>query len=140
MMNYARQALLRASALQRLVERFSPAETRALDASARAKWVGMIREHTHAYRRANALLAQDIRMYFGAASAVASQSESAHETDARRAAVRLLELSYAHDETVRAALTISAEQRTATAIKSSPFMRSLAASEKLAAAILAAYE
>jgi len=44
-MNRSRQALLQASALKRLVRRFSPEEIRTLEPEARTKWLAMIREH-----------------------------------------------------------------------------------------------
>jgi hypothetical protein len=51
-----------------------------------------------------------------------------------------LQLSYAQDGAVRSAFTISEEGGTAASIKSAQFWRTLAASERLAAAIQEAYE
>ncbi|HEX8920347.1 MAG TPA: RNA polymerase sigma factor [Pyrinomonadaceae bacterium] len=136
-MGRSRQALMRASALKRLVRRFSPEEIRALSAEARSKWLAMIREHAVAYQREGAALRQELRPIFNVAAD--APFESVTEATLGQAADRLLQLSYANDETVRSAFTISADGRTAEAIKSAQFWRSLIAAEKLAAAIQSLY-
>lgn len=142
LMNYSRQALLRASALKRLVNRFSPAEAQKLTPEARARWLNMIHEHAGAYRRETEMLRKELSAIFlaGAAPAGATGDESANSATAAEAAERLLRLSYAHDETVRAALTLAAERRTGATLKSAQFWRSLAASERLALAVESAYQ
>lgn len=136
-MNHSRQALLQASALKRLVDRFSPDELRTLSPEARAKWVGMIREHTDGYRREISALRQEIRNVFGARAA---DTEVAGESDRSMAANRLMQLSYANDEAVRSAFTLSVDSRTSSGIKSEQFWRRLAKAEKLAALIEAEYQ
>lgn len=137
-MTHSRRALLHASALKRLANRFTPAQARALSEDARAKWLSMIREHTGSYaREVSALRAQLSPVFGGGAGA---SNESVGDAEAEQAAERLLQMSYAHDSAVRSAFTISEEGRTAAAVKSQQFWRTLAASEKLAAAIREAYE
>jgi hypothetical protein len=136
-MNHSRQALLRASALKGLVERFSPAELQTLSPEARGKWLGMIREHAEAYRREVAALRQEIRAVFGS-RAVAGEPPG--EATPARAAARLLQMSYANDDAVRSAFTISADGRTTAAIKSEQFWRSLLTAEKLAEQIQSGYQ
>ena len=138
-MGHSRQALLHASALKRLAGRFTPAEARALNPDARAKWLSMIREHAGAYRRETAALRAQLGAVFGAGGEGAS-AEAVDETNLSEAAARLLQLSYAQDGAVRSAFTISEEGGTAASVKSPQFRRTLASSERLAAAIQEAYE
>jgi RNA polymerase sigma factor (sigma-70 family) len=135
-MNHSRQALLQASALKRLVDRFSPAELRTLSPEARAKWLGMIREHTDGYRREVGALRQELRSVFGSRGG----SEEAGESDPAAAADRLMQLSYANDDAVRSAFTISADDRTPAGIKSEQFWRGMTRAEKLAALIEREYQ
>jgi hypothetical protein len=135
-MDHSRQALLHASALQRLVGRFTPEEVRALDADARAKFVSMVREHAGAYRREVAALRAQLSSVFGSQGAGAGESGGAP----KQAAERLLQLSYAQDGAVRSAFTISEGAGSAATIKSQQFWRQLSASERLAADIEQAYE
>jgi RNA polymerase sigma factor (sigma-70 family) len=137
-MSRSRQALLRASALKKLVGRFSPEEMRDLAPEAQTKWLAMIREHAVAYQREVAAIGQELRPVFGGASD--APSETVSEANLARAAERLLQLSYANDEAVRSAFTISADGRTAAAIKSGQFWRELLAAEKLASAIERVYQ
>lgn len=136
-MGHSRQALLHASALRRLVGRFTPEEARALGGDARAKWLSMIREHAGAYRREVAALRSQLTPVFGSDGAGAQAPGADALT---QAAERLLQLSYAQDDAVRTAFTISEAGGSAAAIKSPQFRRTLAASEGLAASIQEAYE
>ena len=138
-MSHSRQALLHASALKRLAGRFTPAEARALGPDARTKWLSMIREHAGAYRRETAALRAQLGAVFGGGGEGAN-AEAVDETNLSEAAARLLQLSYAQDGAVRSAFTISEEGGTASAVKSPQFRRTLASSERLAAAIQEAYE
>jgi RNA polymerase sigma factor (sigma-70 family) len=135
-MNHSRQALLHASALKRLAVRFSPEELRALAPEARQKWLAMIREHAHAYQREVSALRQELRAVFGGAEA---GGDEAAEMNMAQSAERLLQLSYANDDAVRSAFTISADGRTTAAIKARSFRRSLSTAERLAGAIEGAY-
>jgi hypothetical protein len=136
-MGHSRQALLHASALRRLVGRFTPEEARALGVDARAKWLSMIREHAGAYRREVAALRSQLTPVFGShGEGARAQTPGALAQDAER----LLQLSYAQDDAVRTAFTISEAGGSAAALKSQQFRRTLAASEGLAASIQEAYE
>jgi len=136
-MSHSREALLQASALKRLVTRFSPAEMRGLTPEARDKWVTMVHEHVVAYRREVSALRQQLATLFGGRG---SDSDGAAVTNAVQAANRLVELSYATDDAVRSAFTISTDGRTTVGIKSEKFWRSLAVTEKLVSAIDAEYQ
>jgi DNA-directed RNA polymerase specialized sigma24 family protein len=137
-MNHSRQALLRASALKKLVSRFSPEEMRSLAPEAQTKWLAMIREHAGSYQREVAAVRQELHTIFGGAGDTAG--ETVTEANLARAAERLVQLSYANDEAVRSAFTISADGRTAAAIKSAQFWRDVLTAEKLAAAIERVYQ
>lgn len=135
-MGHSRQALLHASALKRLVERFSPDEVRGLSPDAREKFLTMVQDHSRSYQRAVAALRQELRPIFFRSGE--SASEIAAESRAR--ANQLLKLSYANDDAVRSAFTISADGRTTANIKTEQFWRSLVTAEKLAAEIQIAYQ
>jgi hypothetical protein len=137
-MNHSRQALLQASALKRLVKRFSPEEIRALEPEARTKWLEMIREHAQTCQRESAALRQQLESVFGGSNA-SKEQEAVDEANLTRLADRLVQISYANDEAVRSAFTVSAEDRTAAGLESPQFWRSLARAEQLAAAIQSAY-
>ena len=135
-MGHSRQALLHASALKRLVGRFTPEEARSLHADARAKWLSMIREHAGAYRREAAALRTQLAPVFGSHG---GDGQAPGLEAPAQAAERLLRSSYAQDDAVRAAFTLS-EGGSAAAIKSRQFWGALASSERLAAAIQEAYD
>jgi len=137
-MGHSRQALLHASALRRLVGRFTPEEARALQPDARAKWLSMIREHAGAYRREVAALRAQLAPVFGSHGG-GGQGQTPGVDALAQAAERLLQSSYAQDDAVRGAFTLS-EGGSAAAIKSAQFWRTLASSERLAAAIQEAYD
>lgn len=136
-MAHSRQALLHASALKKLVTRFSPEQVRGLAPEAQAKWLAMIREQATGYQREVATLRQELRPIFNGSSA--ATDEIVTEANLPQSADRLVELSYANDEAVRAAFTISAEGKSAATIKSAQFWRALSSVEKLAAAIQRVY-
>ena len=135
-MGHSRQALLHASALRRLVGRFTPEEARALPTDARAKWLSMIREHAGAYRNEVAALRAQLSTVFAAGGGGAGATGDVPA----RAAERLLSLSYEQDGAVRSAFTISEGGGSAAAIRSQQFWRALAESERLASEIRQAYE
>ena len=137
-MAHSRQALLHASALKKLATRFSPEQMHGLDAAAQAKWLAMIREQATGYQREVATLRQELRPIFNGSSA--ATDEVVTEANLAQSADRLVELSYANDEAVRAAFTISAEGKSAATIKSAQFWQVLSSAEKLAEGIQHAYQ
>ncbi len=137
-MAHSRQALLHASALKKLVTRFSPEQMRGLAPEAQAKWLAMIREQAIDYQHEIANLRQELRPIFNGSSA--PTQEVVTEANLARSADRLVELSYANDEAVRAAFTISAEGNNAATIKSAQFWRSLSSAENLAEGIQHVYQ
>ncbi|HEY5883499.1 MAG TPA: RNA polymerase sigma factor [Pyrinomonadaceae bacterium] len=137
-LNHSRQALLHASALKRLVEQFPPEEITSLDAETRGKWLAMIRQHVKSYQREVAALRRELSAVFQR-HAVGSERTGA-EANVRRFAASLLQLSYANDEVVRSAFTISADGGSTAALKSDRFWRSLSTAENLAEALLTEYQ
>jgi RNA polymerase sigma factor (sigma-70 family) len=137
-MGRSRRALLHASALKKLVARFSPEDLRGLAPDARTKWLGMIHDHALGCQREVASLKQELRMVFGGSGE--PSVEDVTEASLRQAAGRLVELSYANDEAVRSAFTVSSESRGAGALKSNQFWLTLSSAEKLAAAIDRIYQ
>ena len=137
-MTHSRQALLHASALKKLVTRFSPEQMRGLTPEAQAKWLAMIREHAIGYQHEVATLRQELRPIFNGSST--ATDEVVTEANLQQSAGRLVELSYANDEAVRAAFTISAEGKSAATIKSGQFWRSLSSAERLAEGIQHVYQ
>jgi RNA polymerase sigma factor (sigma-70 family) len=137
-MSRSRQALLHASALKKLIARFSPAEINELEPKAQATWLAMIREHAIGYQHELAALKQDLRPIFNGPED--APAETVNEKNLAQSAARLVELSYANDEAVRAAFTISAERKDAASIKSRQFWRSLSSAERLAAAMQHVYQ
>ena len=119
-MTHSRQALLHASALKKLVTRFSPEQMRGLTPEAQAKWLAMIREHAIGYQHEVAALRQELRPIFNGSSTATDEVVT-------------------EDEAVRAAFTISAEGKSAATIKSAQFWRSLSSAERLAEGIQHVY-
>ena len=110
---------------------------RALAPEAQAKWLAMIREHAIGYQHEVATLRQELRPIFNGSST--ATDEVVTEANLQQSAGRLVELSYANDEAVRAAFTISAEGKSAATIKSAQFWRSLSSAERLAEGIQHVY-
>jgi DNA-directed RNA polymerase specialized sigma24 family protein len=142
MMSRSRQALLHASALKGLVERFSPEAIRALEPAAQAKWRAMIAEHAQACQREVRLLGQELQPVFflAAPPAGGEEAKTADGLTPVQAARRLLQLSYTHDEMMRAAFAISDESRAGDSLRAPQSRRSLLAAERLAAAIEEFYQ
>lgn len=141
MMAYSRQAVQHAAALKRLTDNFSLERTRSLDANARAKFLSMIHEHALEYRRNVAELSEGLRALYRvnqAANAITPIITNDHEM--ALAVERLLQSSYATDESVRAALALSDQGQSLGAIRSAHFWSVLSSSEKLAPAIHDAYQ
>jgi hypothetical protein len=137
-MMHSRQALLRASALRTLVNRFSPEQIRGLAPDAQAKWLAMIHEQASACKVEVVAMKQALSPIFKGSGEGAN--ESVDEATLQQAAERLVKLSYANDESVRSAFTVSAESRSGTSLKSPEFWRSLSSAEKLAEAIQRVYQ
>lgn len=137
-LGHSRKALLQASALKRLVRQFSSEDIRTVTPEARSKWIAMISEHAKGYQREISALRQELRPVFNGPNTAAAETIS--ETNFAQLADRLLQLSYANDEAVRSAFTVSADHRTSGAIKSGQFWRSVASAEQLAAAIQKRYQ
>jgi RNA polymerase sigma factor (sigma-70 family) len=133
---HARAALFRASALKRLTDRFSAEELRTLDPEARAKWLGMIREHARAFQSETVLLRRDLEPVFGSSSAVGDGPEQiVDDASLVRAANRLAEFARTNNEAVQSAFTLSVSANVGVAVKAAPFWRSLKNSEALAQSI-----
>ena len=134
-MNYSRNALLQAAALKRLVTRFSTEEIGELAPAARTKWLVMIDQHAQAYRREVQTLRNELKPIFQESS---GSTQPPVDADLAQLADRLVQLSYANDESVRSAFTVS-EEENRMVLNSAKFWRSLAEAEALAEAIQTRY-
>ncbi len=139
MLSRSRQARAHASQLQRLAGRFSPEEIRSLAPEARTKWLSMIRGHAEGLRRELALMRQDLRAVFAPNAGADATRETITEANLVQATARLARLSSNVDEAVRSAFTLSADGRTAAAIRNKEFWHTLATAEGLAASIQDVY-
>lgn len=126
-MGQSRLALLRAAALQKLVQRFSAADVEKLEPSARAKWLAMVREQAVGCQSSIAAVRAELRRVFPGSSS----GGSADAKDLRSAADQLLKLSYANDDMVRRAFTVSADGRGHSLLRPE-FWKSLDAAEEIA--------
>ncbi len=127
-MSNSRQAVLRASALEKLVQRFSASDVQSLSSDAREKWSSMIREQIIGYQRAVAAVRNDLRRIYpaaGSATAVASAG-SIQEVSAQ-----LRRISFRNDDVIRRAFTV-AEGNSGSASFSVELWQSLAEAEQLA--------
>ena len=134
-MSHSRSALLQAAALKRLVTRFSTEEIRELAPDARTKWLAMIDQHAQAYRGEVRTLRNELKQIFQESNA---STDRQADGGLAQLADRLVQLSYANDESVRSAFTVS-EEENRMVLNSPKFWRSLAEAEALAEAIQAAY-
>ena len=102
----------------------------------------MISEHAQAYQREIRALRGELGSVFDGfdGSRAATEQEAVSEANLRQLADRLVQLSYANDEAVRSAFTISANGHTAAAINSPKFWRSLTNAETSAAVIQSVYQ
>jgi len=137
-MNHSRNALLQAAALKRLVTRFSSEEIRELTPEARNKWLAMIDQHARAYRREVQTLQSELKPIFQQSSP-STQPKMRTDESLIQLADRLVQLSYANDESVRSAFTVSADEN-GMVLNSTKFWYSLAEAEALAEAIQAGYQ
>jgi hypothetical protein len=137
-MNHSRNALLQAAALKRLVTRFSSEEIRELTPEARDKWLAMIDQHARAYRREVQTLQSELKPIFQQSSP-STQPKMRTDESLIQLADRLVQLSYANDESVRSAFTVSVDENDMV-LNSTKFWHSLAEAEALAEAIRAGYQ
>lgn len=127
-MSNSRQAVLRASALQKLVQRFSATEVQSLSPDARQKWSNMIHEQITGYQRSVAAVRNDLgRIYPAAGSATAA----ANAGSLQEASAKLLRISFRNDDIIRRAFTV-AEGNSGSAAFSAELWQSLAEAEQLA--------
>ena len=132
-MNHSRNALLQAAALKRLVTRFSSEEIRELTPEARNKWLAMIDQHARAYRREVQTLQSELKPIFQQSGPL-TQPKMRTDESLIHLADRLVQLSYANDESVRSAFTVSVDEN-GMVLNSTKFWHSLAQAEALAEAI-----
>ena len=132
-MNHSRNALLQAAALKRLVARFSNEEIRHLTPEARNKWLAMINQHAESYRREVQILRSELKPVFQDSSPMTDR-EVGTNASLPQLAERLVQLSYANDDSVRSAFTISVEENRMV-LNTTKFWRSLSEAEALAEAI-----
>ncbi|HKU73426.1 MAG TPA: RNA polymerase sigma factor [Pyrinomonadaceae bacterium] len=127
-MSNSRQAVLRASALQKLVQRFSASDVQSLSSDAREKWSSMIREQIIGYQRAVAAVRNDLRRIYPAAG---STTAIASAGSIQEVSAQLLRISFRNDDVIRRAFTV-AEGNSGSASFSVELWQSLAEAEQLA--------
>lgn len=134
--NRGYRALFHAIELKRLVDRFAGVDMRTVAPDARAKWLGMLREHAAAFARENAVLRQELGPIFFPESSlhVVEDATIQNDADLSSAVERLHRLALSDNDAIRSAFTISS-QSSATAIKSAAFWQSIQRVEILAAKI-----
>ncbi|HKG80436.1 MAG TPA: hypothetical protein VKA78_13470, partial [Pyrinomonadaceae bacterium] len=131
--NRAYRVLFHSIELKRIVNRFTNVDMRMVAPDSRAKWITMVREHSSALARENAVLRQQIAPVFfpGASFNVAEEPLIQTDADLARVVERLHKLALSNNEAIRLALTISS-LRSATAIRSATFLQSIERVERLA--------
>jgi RNA polymerase sigma factor (sigma-70 family) len=142
MLRGSRQALLHASALARLVKRFSPEAIRQLSPEAQTQWNSIIAEHAQSYRREVRRLSRELRPIFFPEESPGEAVDDERGSDragSTQIAEQLLRLSHEHDEVMRSAFAISTQARTGSSIKSPQFWRSLRDAERVAMTIQSLY-
>lgn len=127
-MSNSRQAVLHASALQKLVQRFSANDVQSLSPDAREKWSAMIREQIIGYQRSVAAVSNDLRRIYPAAG---STTAVASAGSVQEASAQLLRISFRNDDVIRKAFTV-AEGNSGSEVFSVELWRSLAEAEQLA--------
>jgi RNA polymerase sigma factor (sigma-70 family) len=133
--NQSLQSLTHAGALNRLAQRFSIEQLRALDPEARNTWLLMLRGHAQSLQHELSGLRRELGLFIATSSSGDPQEETriATDKDLQQAANRLFELCLANDQAVRSSLTISQNSSNVLAIKSPQFWRSLSSAETIAA-------
>ena len=124
----SRQAVLHASALQKLVQRFSASDVQSLSPGAREKWSTMIREQVTGYQRSVAAVRNDLRRVYPAAG---SATAIVNGGSVQEASAQLLRISFRNDDVIRRAFTV-AEGTSGSAAFSVQLWQSLAEAEQLA--------
>jgi len=127
-MSNSRQTVLRASALQKLVQRFSASDVQSLSPDAREKWTSMIREQISGYQRSVAAVRNDLRRIYPAAG---SASAIVRAASVQEASAQLLRISFRNDDVIRRAFTATEGNSGSTAF-SVELWQSLAEAEQLA--------
>jgi hypothetical protein len=127
-MSNSRQAVLHASALQKLVQRFSASNAQSLTSDAREKLSTMIREQTIGYQRSVAAVRNDLRRIYPAAG---SATVTVNPRSVQEASAQLLRISFRNDDVIRRAFTV-AEGNSGSPAFSVQLWQSLAEAEQLA--------
>mgnify|MGYP001422923410 CR=1 FL=1 len=130
----SQSALFQASALNRMVGRFSSTQVNELEPDARAKWLRILRNYTAAVKRDTASLRADLQPIFGGFDGAGDETISS-DADLIASARRLYAAAAANDRAVRSAFMLSSSRGSASAVSSGEFKRSVALVEQLASAI-----
>jgi len=139
MVGLSNQAMDHLWAMKRLLNQFSPEESRALTLEARAKWLGLIRAHARSYQQSTQLLRRELQPVFfpsQSASAVSADGAAiADKNELNRAVEELFQLGSSNDRVIRSAFTASTSGVMTTVIKAPQFWQSLKNAEALAARV-----
>lgn len=134
----SRQALLQAWALKHHAEEISRDELGVLTPEALTKWHSMIRQHSLTFQQQTRGLRVELGpVFFSEASSDEGRDdvEADDGSDMARALERIFNLASTHEEAIRKAFAISAENPTTLDIRTEQFWRSLRRAERLASRI-----
>ena len=134
----SRRVLSHAIELRQLKQRFSGPQLSVLTPDAKARWHSLLKNHADALRRESSALHEDLAPIFFNGEGSGGESRGMQistEADLPVAIDRVFQLASSVDEAVRSAFSASSNAPAATFIKSPNFRFSLAATEKIAAAI-----
>lgn len=134
LLNQSREALLHVWALKHYTREVSEAELASLDATTRANWYALIRDHLRAFEQETRLIRQELQPVFFDSGAFESAAESGPESTGGlwHNVERLFKFATSHDAAIRKALTVSTDNSNGLLLKNDQFRVSLKNAESLA--------
>jgi hypothetical protein len=133
------RAMLHVWALKSLVQRFSAADLKTLDAAGRTKWLQIVSKRAGEFQKESLLLHQEIAVIFNAPSKTGIVERGiTDEAHLIQALNQLIDQASHNHEVIRSAFTISAGSNSPSAITSPQFWRSMSEAESTAASIQSA--
>jgi len=126
-------------ALKNLVGQITPAEEQSMNADAKSKWLQLIRTHALGVQRETEKLRLELQPIFNPVLSADAAPGEVEESDVRRMADRLVELTAATDKAVSKAFSASATGAAGapdSPLKTAQFWQSLRRVERLAAVLV----
>lgn len=122
-------------AMKNLVGQITPVEEQSINADAKSKWLQLIRTHALGVQRETEKLRMELQPIFYPTPPADAAPGEMEESDVRRMADRLVELTAATDKAVSKAFSASAAGATDMPLKTAQFWQSVRRVERLAAAL-----